>query len=169
VTNLDEIKPIARRRKRIALIAHDRLKQALLEWARDNRRVLAHHDLYATETTGRLLRRELAVPVTCFLSGRLGGDQQIGAAIVEGRIDLVVFFWDPLELQPHDADVKALLRVASVHNVPVACNLATAEFLLSSPLMHRDHRRQQFSFVRSVRLPPDPAPGGRQADQSRSG
>lgn len=129
--------------KRIALIAHDRRKHALLDWARDNRRSLAHHDLYATETTGRLLRRELGVPVTCFLSGRLGGDQQVGAAIVEGRIDLVVFFWDPLELQPHDSDVKALLRVAVVHNVPVACNLATAEFLLSSPLMHRDVRQQR--------------------------
>jgi hypothetical protein len=84
------------------------------------------------------------VPVTCFLSGPLGGDQQIGAALVEGRIDVVVFFWDPLEVQPHDADVKALLRVAVVHNVPVACNLATADFLMSSSLMHRDLARRRF-------------------------
>lgn len=128
-------------RKRVVLIAHDNRKRELLQWARDHRGALAHHELYATETTGRLLRHELGVPVTCFLSGPLGGDQQVGAAIVEGRIDFVVFFWDPLEPQPHDADVKALLRVAVVHNVLVACNRATADFLLSSSLMHRDYER----------------------------
>ena len=125
--------------KRVALIAHDHCKAELLEWARYNRNTLAQHELYATGTTGRLLESELGVPVTCFLSGPLGGDQQVGAGIVEGRIDFVIFFWDPLE--PHDVDVKALLRIAVVHNVPIVCNRATADFLLSSPLMHRDYER----------------------------
>jgi methylglyoxal synthase len=128
-------------RKRIALIAHDNCKSDLLEWARFNQGTLAQHELYATGTTGRLLAAELGLSVTCFLSGPLGGDQQVGAGIVEGRIDFVIFFWDPLEPQPHDVDVKALLRIAVVHNVPIACNRATADFLLSSPLMHRDYDR----------------------------
>jgi methylglyoxal synthase len=128
-------------RKRIALIAHDNCKSDLLEWARFNQGTLAQHELYATGTTGRLLATELGLSVTCFLSGPLGGDQQVGAGIVEGRIDFVIFFWDPLEPQPHDVDVKALLRIAVVHNVPIACNRATADFLLSSPLMHRDYER----------------------------
>src|SRR5262245_50578458 len=128
-------------RKRVALIAHDHCKSDLLDWARFNRGTLALHELYATGTTGSLLIRELGLPVTRFLSGPLGGDQQVGAAIVEGRIDFVIFFWDPLEPQPHDVDVKALLRIAVVHNVPIACNRATADFLLSSPLMHREYER----------------------------
>jgi methylglyoxal synthase len=128
-------------RKRVALIAHDNRKAALLEWARYNRGTLAHHELYATGTTGALLAGELGLSITRFLSGPLGGDQQVGAGIVEGRIDFVIFFWDPLEPHPHDVDVKALLRVAVVHNVPIACNRATADFLLSSPLMHRDYVR----------------------------
>lgn len=127
--------------KRLALIAHDHRKAALLEWARYNRETLSQHELYATGTTGALLASELQLPVIRFLSGPLGGDQQVGAGIVEGRIDFVIFFWDPLEPQPHDVDVKALLRVAVVHNVPIACNRATADFLLSSPLMHRDYDR----------------------------
>ena len=127
--------------KRVALIAHDNRKAALLDWARYNRGTLSQHGLYATGTTGALLANELGLHVTRFLSGPLGGDQQVGAGIVEGRIDFVVFFWDPLEPQPHDVDVKALLRVAVVHNVPIACNRSTADFLLSSPLMHRDYDR----------------------------
>jgi methylglyoxal synthase len=129
-------------RKRLALIAHDNCKTGLLDWARFNRGTLEQHELFATGTTGALLAGELGLPITRFLSGPLGGDQQVGAAIVEGRVDFVVFFWDPLEPQPHDVDVKALLRVSVVHNIPIACNRATADFLLSSPLMHRQYDRQ---------------------------
>ena len=129
-------------RKRVALIAHDNCKADLLDWARFNRGTLAAHDLFATGTTGALLSAELGIPVVRFLSGPLGGDQQIGAAIVEGRVDFVIFFWDPLEPHPHDVDVKALLRIAVVYNIPIACNRSTADFLLSSPLMHRRYERR---------------------------
>jgi methylglyoxal synthase len=122
-------------RKRVALIAHDNCKADLLDWARYNRGTLAQHELFATGTTGSRLEHELGLPITCFLSGPLGGDQQVGAAIVEGRLDFVIFFWDPLQPHPHDVDVKALLRIAVVYNVAIACNRATADFLLSSPLM----------------------------------
>jgi methylglyoxal synthase len=122
-------------RKRIALIAHDNRKEDMLDWARFNRGTLSRHDLFATGTTGSRLVKELGLEVTRFLSGPLGGDQQVGAAIAEGRIDLVVFFWDPLEPQPHDVDVKALLRIAVVYNVPIACNRASADYMLSSPLL----------------------------------
>ncbi|HEX6976368.1 MAG TPA: methylglyoxal synthase [Vicinamibacterales bacterium] len=128
-------------RKRIALIAHDNRKVPLLEWARYNRDTLARHELYATGTTGTVLMRELGLSITRFRSGPLGGDQQVGAGIVEGRVDFVIFFWDPLEPHPHDVDVKALLRIAVVYNVPIACNRATADFLLSSSLMPRDYDR----------------------------
>jgi methylglyoxal synthase len=122
-------------RKRIALIAHDNCKADLVDWARYNRSTLASHDLCATGTTGKVLAGELSLRVERFRSGPLGGDQQVGAAIVEGRIDLVIFFWDPLEPHPHDVDVKALLRIAVVYNIPIACNRSTADFILSSPLM----------------------------------
>lgn len=144
-------------RKRVALIAHDHCKHELIEWARYNRGTLSCHQLYATGTTGALLARELDLDVTRFLSGPLGGDQQVGAGIVEERIDFVIFFWDPLEPQPHDVDVKALLRIAVVYNVPIACNRSTADFLLSSPLMHsryerlvRVHRPRPVSPVESL-------------------
>jgi methylglyoxal synthase len=128
-------------RKRLALIAHDHCKVDLLDWARYNKGTLGVHELFATGTTGAVLASELGLSITRFLSGPLGGDQQVGAGIVDGRIDFVIFFWDPLEPQPHDVDVKALLRIAVVHNVPIACNRATADFLLSSPLMHREYDR----------------------------
>lgn len=128
-------------RKRLALIAHDHRKADLLDWARYNRETLARHDLHGTGTTGAVLSDELGLEVHRFLSGPLGGDQQIGAAIAEGRIDFVIFFWDPLEPHPHDVDVKALLRIAVVYNVPIACNRATADFVLSSPLMDTEYDR----------------------------
>jgi methylglyoxal synthase len=122
--------------RRIALVAHDGRKQDMREWAEFNRDLLAGHHLYATGTTGRMLTEEVGLPVTCFHSGPFGGDQQIGAKIADGGIDLLVFLWDPLEPQPHDHDIKALLRVAVLWNIPVACNRATADFLISSPLLN---------------------------------
>ena len=128
-------------RKHIVLIAHDNRKHDLLDWVRCNRGSLLHHDLYATGTTGSILTAELALDITRFASGPFGGDQQVGAAIVEGRIDFVIFFSDPLEPHPHDVDVAALLRIAVLYNIPVACNRAIADFLMSSPLMTEEYRR----------------------------
>ena len=128
-------------KKRIALIAHDHKKQDILEWAKFNRDVLAQHIVLATGTTGKLIEEQLNIEVIKLQSGPLGGDQQIGAKISEGDIDFVVFFWDPLASQPHDPDVKALLRLAVVWNIPMACNRASADFMFSSPLMGEEYPR----------------------------
>jgi methylglyoxal synthase len=134
------IGPRAGVRRRIALVAHDHMKADLLEWARFNSDVLAQHDLFGTGTTGGMIARELELDVALFKSGPLGGDQQLGAKIAEGDLDLVLFFWDPLEPQPHDPDVRALLRIAVVWNIPIACNRATADYLISSPLLDSDYQ-----------------------------
>ena len=126
-------------RKRIALVAHDNKKSELMEWAIYNKTTLAKHKLYATGTTGNLLEAALDQSITKLLTGPLGGDQQIGSRIAEGKLDVLIFFWDPMEAQPHDPDIKALLRVAVTWNIPIACDRATADFLLTSPLMHEEY------------------------------
>jgi methylglyoxal synthase len=148
-------------RKRIALIAHDHCKDDLLDWARYNVGTLSRHELSATGTTGALLSRELGLDVACYRSGPLGGDQQIGAAIVDGHVDFVIFFWDPLRPQPHDVDVKALLRIAVVYNIPIACNRATADFVLSSPLLSEPYDRL-VSAVVTTPAAARPLAGGRE-------
>jgi methylglyoxal synthase len=126
--------------KTIALVAHDNKKSEMLEWARFNKKSLANHTLYATGTTGSLLRK-LGLEIHSLESGPLGGDSQIGAMISEDKINGMIFFWDPLDSLPHDPDIKALLRLAAVWNIPMACNRASADFMISSPLMEKDYER----------------------------
>ena len=125
--------------KKIALVAHDNKKSELIEWAVYNKQALARHRLYGTGTTGTLLEMALNQSVSKFLSGPLGGDQQIGAAIAEGKIDILIFFWDPMEAQPHDPDIKALLRLGVVWNIPIASDRASADYILTSPLMNEEY------------------------------
>ncbi len=122
--------------KNVALVAHDHKKNDLIEWVVYNKTALAKHSLFATGTTGKLVENALGRPVTKLLSGPLGGDQQIGAMIANSEIDIMIFFWDPMEAQPHDSDVKALLRLCVAWNLPMACDRATADFLITSPFMH---------------------------------
>ena len=125
--------------KRIALIAHDHKKEEMIQWSLLNKTMLSHHQLFATGTTGTLVEAALQQPVIKLLSGPLGGDQQIGSMIATGDIDMVIFFWDPMEAQPHDTDVKALLRLCAVWNIPMACDRATADFIITSPFMHQEY------------------------------
>ena len=134
-------------RLRIALIAHDNKKADLVEWARHNQSLLSRHKLSATGTTGGLLQDELGLDVFRFRSGPLGGDQQIGAKIADEEVDFLVFFWDPLEPQPHDPDVKALLRLAVVWNIPVACNRSSADLMIASPLLGTEYRRARPDYA----------------------
>jgi methylglyoxal synthase len=129
------------KKKRIALVAHDNTKSDLVKWARDNKERLVNHELFATGSTGGLLENELDTDIHKLRSGPLGGDQQIGARISEGTIDFLIFFWDPLAPLPHDPDVKALLRMAVLWNIPVACDKASADFMITSPLMDEEYQR----------------------------
>jgi methylglyoxal synthase len=141
--NFDHVLSPLPSKKRIALVAHDAKKAELCAWASVHREELKRHELYGTGTTGAMIEEALSVPVRRSVSGPLGGDQQLGALIVEEKIDMLIFFWDPLTSQPHDPDVKALLRIAALYEVPVACNKATADFIISSPLISSSYSRRE--------------------------
>lgn len=138
------------KQKQIALVAHDNCKKDLIAWVKKNKDALSTHFLYATGTTGMLISTETGLPVRTFLSGPLGGDQQIGARIIENEINALIFFWDPLEAQPHDPDVKALLRIAVLYDIPVATNQASADFIFSSPLMDEEYDRYIIDYTKRL-------------------
>ncbi|NEP84911.1 MAG: methylglyoxal synthase [Okeania sp. SIO3B3] len=138
----DEVTQPLPSHKRIAMVAHDHKKNDLLDWAEYNKTELIQHELIATGTTGRLLEEALGTPIEKLQSGPLGGDQQLGAKICEGDVDLLIFFWDPLQALPHDPDIRALLRLAVVWNIPFACNRASADFIFTSPLLNNAYERE---------------------------
>ena len=138
------------KQKRIALIAHDGKKKELIEWCNTNKEILRNHFLCGTGTTARMISDYTDLPVKGYNSGPLGGDQQIGAKIVEGNIDFVIFFSDPLEAQPHDPDVKALLRIAQVYDIPIANNKATADFMITSKFMEEEYEHKVLNFKQNV-------------------
>lgn len=138
------------RQKHIALIAHDGKKKEMIEWVEENKEILRNHFLSGTGTTARLITEKTDLPVKAYNSGPLGGDQQIGSRIVEGNIDFVIFFWDPLEAQPHDPDVKALLRIAAVYDIPIAYNRASADFLITSKYMNEEYERRVINYNRTI-------------------
>ena len=140
------------KQKSIALVAHDNRKSDLIEWVKINKEKLTKHFLCGTGTTAKLLADATELPITAFNSGPLGGDQQIGSRIVEGKIDFMIFFWDPLAAQPHDPDVKALLRIAALYDIPVASNQSTADFLLTSPLMEQEYDRKIIDYAKRIHL-----------------
>ena len=146
----DYIGFIIEKQKHIALIAHDSKKQEIVEWVDANKHILKNHFLCGTGTTARLIAEKTELPVRAYNSGPLGGDQQIGSRIVEGNIDFVIFFWDPLESQPHDPDVKALLRIAAVYDIPVANNRATADFLITSKFMNEGYERKVLNYNKVI-------------------
>ena len=138
------------KQKRIALIAHDNRKQDLIDWVQNNKAILNKHFLCGTGTTAKLIAQQTELPVIAYNSGPLGGDQQIGCRIVEGKIDFMIFFWDPLEAQPHDPDVKALLRIAALYEIPMATNQSTADFLITSPLLETTYKRRIINYTKRI-------------------
>jgi len=146
----DYIEVTIHKQKNIALIAHDNKKRGMIEWCEENKEILKHHFLFGTGTTARMISEQTGLPVRGFNSGPLGGDQQMGASIVEGRIDLMIFFSDPLTAQPHEPDVRALLRIAQVYDIPIANNRATADFIISSKLMKEEYVHKLQNFVKVV-------------------
>lgn len=149
--NVNYLTMTIKKQKSIALIAHDGKKQDMLEWCESNKEILKNHKLCGTGTTARVITDHVGIPVKGYNSGPLGGDQQIGAKIVEGKIDMVIFFSDPLAAQPHDPDVKALLRIAQVYDIPIANNIATADFLIHSSYMNEEYSHQIENFKNTVK------------------
>ncbi len=148
---MKELELTIRKQKNIALIAHDGKKKELIDWCEKHKEILSRHFLCGTGTTARMVAEATALPVKGFNSGPLGGDQQIGARIVEGKVDIVIFFSDPLTAQPHDPDVKALLRIAQVYDIPIANNRATADFLITSPYMEEEYTHKVINFQENIR------------------